>query len=254
MEHDMTQKIETVSKISPKSNGTVSKISPKPNETVSKINPKSNDTVSKIGLDSNGMIFGYGRVSTKEQNSVRQRSVLAGNCDVYFEDRLSGKNMNRPEFQKMLSQLRSGDTVKVVSIDRLGRNFHELINTATELKERDIKIVAIKENIDTSTAMGEMFYIVMALFAQMELNFIHERQREGIEIAKREGRYRGRPLKKLDEFEQLSNEVDNGQLSINRACKLLDISRSTFYRRQQKLKRAVNDSDNSNNDDEEIDF
>lgn len=190
---------------------------------------KSNDILTH----SNGMVFGYGRVSTKDQNSARQREALQNKCNVYFEDKLSGRNMDRPEFQKMIEQLRSGDTVMVVSIDRLGRNLKELVELSSKLKDMGVNIVALNQGIDTSSKMGQLFYNFMALMSEMELMFIQERQREGIELAKQNGRYKGRPLKKLDGWEQLSKEVAENKLSVDRACQLLKISRSTFYRRKK---------------------
>ena len=190
---------------------------------------KSNDILTH----SNGMIFGYGRVSTKDQNSARQREALQNKCNVYFEDKLSGRNMDRPEFQKMIEQLRPGDSVMVVSIDRLGRNLKELVELSSKLKDMGVNIVALNQGIDTSSKMGQLFYNFMALMSEMELMFIQERQREGIELAKQNGRYKGRPLKKLDGWEQLSKEVAENKLSVDRACQLLKISRSTFYRRKK---------------------
>lgn len=190
---------------------------------------KSNDILTH----SNGMVFGYGRVSTKDQNSARQREALQNKCNVYFEDKLSGRNMDRPEFQKMIEQLRPGDSVMVVSIDRLGRNLKELVELSSKLKDMGVNIVALNQGIDTSSKMGQLFYNFMALMSEMELMFIQERQREGIELAKQNGRYKGRPLKKLDGWEQLSKEVAENKLSVDRACQLLKISRSTFYRRKK---------------------
>lgn len=190
---------------------------------------KSNDILTH----SNGMVFGYGRVSTKDQNSARQREALQNKCNVYFEDKLSGRNMDRPEFQKMIEQLRPGDSVMVVSIDRLGRNLKELVELSSKLKDMGVNIVALNQGIDTSSKMGQLFYNFMALMSEMELMFIQERQREGIELAKQNGRYKGRPLKKLDDWEQLSKEVAENKLSVDRACQLLKISRSTFYRRKK---------------------
>ena len=191
---------------------------------------KSNEILTQP----NGTVYGYGRVSTKEQNSARQKEALQDKCEVYFEDKLSGRNMERPEFQKMMEQLRPGDTVMVVSIDRLGRNLKELVELSSKLKEMGVNIVALNQGIDTSSKMGQLFYNFMALMSEMELMFIHERQREGIELAKREGRYKGRPLKKLSDWEQLTKEVAEGKLSVERACQLLKISRSTFYRRKKQ--------------------
>ncbi len=190
------------------------------------------------------MIFGYGRVSTKEQNPARQRDALKYKCDDYFEDKLSGRSMERPEFQRMLELLRSGDTVMVLSIDRLGRNLRELIELSFQLKEKGVNIVALSQGIDTGTKIGELFYTLLAVFADLELQFIKERQREGIEVAKKEGKYMGRPLKQLEGWEQLSKEVDEGKLSVDRACKLLNISRSTFYRRK-RLEGESAKNDNS---------
>ena len=190
---------------------------------------KSNDILTH----SNGMVFGYGRVSTKDQNSARQKEALQNKCDVYFEDKMSGRNMERPEFQKMIEQLRPGDSVMVVSIDRLGRNLKELVELSSKLKDMGVNIVALNQGIDTSSKMGQLFYNFMALMSEMELMFIQERQREGIELAKQNGRYKGRPLKKLDGWEQLSKEVAENKLSVDRACQLLKISRSTFYRRKK---------------------
>ena len=190
---------------------------------------KSNDILTH----SNGMVFGYGRVSTKDQNSARQKEALQNKCNVYFEDKLSGRNMDRPEFQKMIEQLRPGDSVMVVSIDRLGRNLKELVELSSKLQDMGVNIAALNQGIDTSSKMGQLFYNFMALMSEMELMFIQERQREGIELAKQNGRYKGRPLKKLDGWEQLSKEVAENKLSVDRACQLLKISRSTFYRRKK---------------------
>lgn len=203
------------------------------------------------------MIMGYARVSTKDQNLARQEEALEKEVDRYFCDKSTGKNMDREEFQKMLGQLRSGDTLKVISIDRIGRNVRELVNTAYQLEEMGVNIVSIKEGINTSTSMGKIFYNLIAVFAELELNSIHERQRAGIEAAKKEGRFTGRPPKKLnDDLVQIIKEVDSGNLSVNRACKLLGISSTTFYRRKAKLevmpempKKEANQPDN-----EVIDF
>lgn len=204
----------------------------------------------------NGKVFGYGRVSTREQNPARQKEALQNKCDVYFEDKLSGRSMDRPEFKKMLAQLRPGDTVMVVSIDRLGRNTKELVNLFSQFKDDRINVIALNQGIDTNSRMGQAFSTLMAVFAELELEFIQERQREGIEVAKREGKYKGRPLKKLEDWEQISKEVDEGKLTVGRACKLLDISRSTFYRRKGM---PVNDNikeieTDMASDDEYLDF
>lgn len=194
------------------------------------------------------MVIGYARVSTKEQNLARQEEALKG-VDRLYSDKVSGKNMDRPDFQKMLESIRKGDTLKVLSIDRLGRNVRELVNTAYELDKMGVNIISIKEGIDTSTPMGRVFYTLVAAFAEFELDSIHERQRAGIETAKREGRFTGRPPKKLnDDLKQIVKEVESGDMSVNRACKLLGVSASTFYRRKTQLEgMSVMLEENSNN-------
>ena len=97
---------------------------------------KSNEILTQP----NGTVYGYGRVSTKEQNSARQKEALQEKCNVYFEDKLSGKNMERPQFKEMFSFLKGGDTVVVVSIDRFGRNLKELVEFSSRLKEMGVNI------------------------------------------------------------------------------------------------------------------
>lgn len=213
---------------------------------------KDMEQANRIFGQVSGTVYGYGRVSTKEQNSARQREVLQNKCDIYFEDKLSGKNMERPQFKEMFSLLKNGDTVVVVSIDRLGRNLKELVEFSSKLKEMGVNIIALNQGIDTNTKMGELFYNLMAIFADLELEFIKERQRAGIEVAKKEGRYKGRPAKEIKDWEQISHEVDNKELSIDRACKLLGISRSSYYRR--KRLEETNNKIATISDNAEIDF
>ena len=215
-------------------------------------NEKEMKQVNRILGQDSGTVYGYGRVSTKEQNSARQKEVLQNKCDIYFEDKLSGKNMERPQFKEMFSLLKNGDTVIVVSIDRLGRNLKELVELSSQLKDMGVNIIALNQGIDTHTKMGELFYNLMAIFADLELEFIKERQRAGIEVAKKEGRYKGRPVKELKDWEQISQEVDRKELSIERACKLLGISRSSFYRR--KRLGEINGKISTISDNTEIDF
>lgn len=195
------------------------------------------------------MVAGYGRVSSKEQNLARQEVALKGVDRVYL-DKSTGRNMERVEFKRMIQSLREGDTVTVVSIDRLGRDSRELINVSYDLQKMGVNIVSIKEGVDTSTPMGKIFYTLIAVFAELELNNIHERQRAGIEAAKREGRFTGRPPKKLnDDFKQINREVQEGKLTVARACKLLGISVSTYYRRKATLDKMPEKEDNHSEDD-----
>lgn len=181
------------------------------------------------------MVFGYARVSTKDQNLARQEEALEKEVDRYFCDKSTGKNMNRVEFKKMMGELKRGDTLKILNVDRLGRNLRELINTSHDLEELGVNIISLKEGIDTNTQEGKDYFNLNALFAEWELRRIHERQRAGIEAAKNEGRFTGRPPKKLnDNLEEIINSVEAGNITVGRACKLLGVSRSTYYDRKRK--------------------
>lgn len=181
--------------------------------------------------------FGYGRVSTQVQNEARQVEALLNQGierEDIITDKASGKNTDRPGLKGLLEKVRAGDTVVVVSIDRLGRNTKDVLNIVEKLQGKGVKLVSLHEGFDTSTPMGKCVLTVLAGFAELERANILERQAEGIAIAKREGRFQGRRPKELPELEDIYNEWRRGDLSIVRAAKLLGVSRSTLYRRIQQ--------------------
>ena len=140
-----------------------------------------------------GKNIAYVRVSTAEQNETRQKEALKKyDIDKWFIEKASGKDTNRPRLQEMLEYIREDDTVYVEEFSRLGRSTADLLNTVQQIEDVGAKFVSLKENFDTKTPTGKLQMTMMAAIAEIERSMILERQREGIAIAKREGKYKGR--------------------------------------------------------------
>ena len=139
------------------------------------------------------MKIGYIRISTTDQNIARQEALMEelGVEQVYI-DRMSGKNTNRPELKRMMSFVRAGDTVIVESISRFARNTKDLLELVETLDYKGVEFVSKKEAIDTTTPTGRFMLTVFAAIAELEREFILQRQKEGIAIAKQKGVYKGR--------------------------------------------------------------
>lgn len=180
------------------------------------------------------MRYGYIRVSSEEQNLARQiddmEKVGIPKENVYSEKK-SGKDMDRVALQDLIKVVRSGDSITVTDITRLGRNMRDIVNLVDDLDKRCVTIISLKEGVDTSTQIGKVLITVLGAFSQMEREAIKERQRQGLMIAKREGRLLGRPKKPTDNFEHVYQQYLNNQISMEQALKLLECSRATFYRR-----------------------
>lgn len=140
-----------------------------------------------------GKNIAYVRVSTAEQNETSQKEALKKyDIDKWFIEKASGKDTNRPRLQEMLEYIREDDTVYVEEFSRLGRSTADLLNTVQQIEDVGAKFVSLKENFDTKTPTGKLQMTMMAAIAEFERSMILERQREGIAIAKREGKYKGR--------------------------------------------------------------
>ena len=139
------------------------------------------------------MNIGYIRVSTIEQNPDRQYSDLKKyKIDKFFEEHASGKNTERPVLNEMLNFIREGDTLFIESFSRLARNTADLLNIIETLKNKNVKIIGQKENLDTGSPTGKMMITMIGAIATFERELILERQKEGIAIAKAAGKYKGR--------------------------------------------------------------
>lgn len=181
------------------------------------------------------MKIGYIRVSTKEQNTARQEELmrLLG-VDKIFIDKMSGKNTDRPALQKMMNFVHEGDSVVVESISRFARNTKDLLELTEQLNSKHVQFISQKESIDTNTPAGKFMLTIFGAVAELEREYIRQRQREGIEIAKEKGKYNGRPQKQLDNFEEIYAEWKSGKITATYASKQLEISRSTFYRKAEQ--------------------
>jgi DNA invertase Pin-like site-specific DNA recombinase len=190
-----------------------------------------------------GMIVGYGRVSTIQQNLARQEEIFAryGVEKPYF-DKKSGKDMERGQLKEMVAYIREGDTLIIESLSRLGRNTLESIELFYEIEKKGVKIVSDKEHIDTSTATGRFLLGVFASLAQMERETMLERQREGIELAKAAGKYLGRPMKKIEGEAEVMEAYRADLIGATAAAKLLGLSRSSFYRHAERFNKNTADS------------
>lgn len=139
------------------------------------------------------MIIGYIRISTTDQNTARQEVLMKElGAEQVFIDRMSGKNTDRPELKRMMNFVREGDTVIVESISRFARNTKDLLELVEQLTKKRVEFVSKKEAIDTSTPTGKFMLTVFGAVAELEREYILQRQREGIAIAKQNGVYKGR--------------------------------------------------------------
>ena len=180
--------------------------------------------------------IGYIRVSTTEQNSARQEVLMSElSVDQVFIDRMSGKSTDRPELKRMMTFVREGDTVIVESISRFARNTRDLLDLVEQLTTKGVEFVSKKEAIDTSTPTGKFMLTVFGAVAELEREYILQRQREGIAIAKENGVYKGRkPLERAD-LPSVVRLWRDGRITAVEAMKRLNMKPSTFYRRVKRL-------------------
>ena len=180
----------------------------------------------------------YVRCSTMEQNEARQLKMAEEqNAEKVFVDKASGKNTDRTAFKEMMAFVRAGDTVVVESISRIARNTRDLLSIVSELTEKGVEFVSLKENIDTTPPQGRFMLTVFGALAELERENILERQREGIEIAKSEGKYKGRKPIDYDEAQMkaLCKKWRTGEITATAAMKELGLKPNTFYRRVKEM-------------------
>lgn len=175
------------------------------------------------------MNLAYVRVSTVEQNEERQIEALKKfNIEKWFTEKVSGKNMDRPKLQEMLDFCREGDTIYIHDFSRLARSTKDLLDIVERLKEKGVHLVSNKENIDSSTPQGKLMLTMIAAIYEFERENMLERQREGIAIAKREGKFKGRKPLELDDFDKYYELYVSRQITKSEMARKLNISRPTL--------------------------
>ncbi len=178
------------------------------------------------------MLIGYARVSTLDQTLALQRDALTNTgCERIFTDTASGSRTDRPGLEEVLAFARTGDTLVVWRLDRLGRSLRHLIDTVSELQKQGIGLKSLQEQIDTTTSGGKLVFHVFGALAEFERDLIKERTNAGLIAARARGRLGGRPkaldAKKAQIAQALYNNKNNSIVDI---CRTLRISRSTLYR------------------------
>lgn len=186
------------------------------------------------------MKVAYIRVSTEEQHEARQMEAMKGfGIDKYFIEKKSGKNADRPQLQAMLEFVREGDTVYIHSLDRLARSTQDLLNIVEQLQAKGVELHSDKEAIDSNTPTGKLMLTMIAAINQFERENLLERQREGIAIAKEQGKYKGRKQVRPDAWEQAYAKYKAREIkSVSELAKVLGISRPTVYKLIEQEEQA----------------
>ncbi len=192
------------------------------------------------------MKIGYIRVSKQEQNEALQRDALReAGCENCFSDKMTGSKFECKGLEELLAFVRSGDTVIVWKLDRLGRSLKDLIETLNLLKDRGVDFISLTENIDTTTPGGKLIFHLMGALAEFERDLIRERTNAGLAAARARGRVGGRPRRlttngKVALARRLFADPNH---SIPEICSTLGISRSTLYRYVRGAKETSSSSD-----------
>ena len=175
--------------------------------------------------------FGYARVSTAEQVLDRQLDMLSKyGVDRIYSEKMTGTRRDRPELQRMLTDLDKGDTVVVESLSRLGRSTKNLIELMELFNDKGVNLVSLKENIDTTTPTGKLLFTLISAISQFERDCLAERTKEGLAAARARGRKGGRPKKSSSIIEKAIKLYNSKEYSIAEIKELTGVSRSTLYR------------------------
>lgn len=178
------------------------------------------------------MKIGYARISTDDQSLDLQTDALRKEgCEKVFHDVASGAREDRQGLLEAFTYLREGDTLIVWKLDRLGRSLKHLIEICNDLHDKKINFKSMRENIDTSTSVGKLFFHIIAALAEFEREIIRDRTRAGLEAARTRGRTGGR-RRKMDpaKITMARALLSEGKHQVREICEKLDISKTTLYR------------------------
>ncbi len=180
--------------------------------------------------------IGYARVSTTDQNLNRQIDLLTSyGVDRIYKEKMSGTKRERPELQKLLERMDSGDTVVIESLSRLGRSTKDLIELVEQFQLKNVQLVSLKESIDTSSSTGKLLFTIMSALAQFERDVIADRTKEGLQAARARGRTGGRPKINQHKLQQAMKLYQTRQHTASEIEELTGVKRSTLYRYLKSL-------------------
>lgn len=175
------------------------------------------------------MKVGYVRVSHIDQNEARQLVTMQNyGVEKVFQEKISGKNTERPQLKAMLDYVREGDIIYIHDFSRLARSTKDLLEIVEYLNNKKVHLVSAKENIDSSTPTGKLMLTMIGAINEFERTNLLERQREGIAIAKEQGKYKGRKEVKIDNFDKHYARYMNREITKSKLAEELGISRPTL--------------------------
>lgn len=184
------------------------------------------------------MKYAYIRVSTVEQNEARQLEAMK-KYDIpeenYYIEKISGKNTNRPKLQELLAKVQAGDVIHIHDFSRLSRSVADLLKLVEMLQAKGVHLISNKENLDTATPTGKLMLTMIGAINEFERANLLERQKEGIAIAVKNGRFRKRDID-FDKFEMLDEKVRRKEMTVLEACKELGVtSNKTWYNLRKEV-------------------
>lgn len=188
------------------------------------------------------MRIAYVRVSTAEQNEQRQIEAMERyDIEKWFNEKVSAKDANRPKLRELLDFVREGDTIHVHDLSRLARSTRDLLDIVETLNKKGVHLVSNKESIDTSTPTGKLMLTMIGAINEFERVNLLERQKEGIAIAKREGKYRGGKRKSVPGFAEGYSRYMAREITKSALARELNISRPTLNRLIMEYERGMGD-------------